>query len=648
MSTVRLDKMPKRATARGQRATVRGKTGVNSRNASWQWGWFPWLSLIGAGGLLVLALADAAGRADAAWADALFWTGLLIVVAPLAFRLLLPSPARGERVALLVLLGILLYAVRYLQYPLGFAFNDEFLQDRTLQDIIATNHLFSPNPLLPISPSYPGLELVTDALSSTTGLSAFHAALLVIGVGRIVIMLGLFLLFERISGSMYVATCAALAYTGNQLFLLFDTQFAYESLAIPLAIAALATLVTALGQERPRRALVGIASCLLIAIVITHHVTSFLVVTFLLLWSLSWRVLRPQGRRRDWLLPGLAGLGMGLAAIGWLFISGAATTGYLTLFLTNYWSDISRLVAGHGALRPLFLHQGPTGTPAWERVLSLVAAALALAGQGVGLWAIWRHWRRAPLGVALGLASLLYPISLALRFMPSGLYTAGRLTGYAFVPLAYVLAMSIQPARAFLRAYGRRHAVLRPIQTRPRAAVLTTMVIVLFCGGIVLDAGQTWKQTPGPYLLAADARSITPEGIDAAAWMLNELGPGHRLATDRTNQVLMGAYGRQQVVTDRSANLDVSPIFTAPHLGPPERALLARGRVRYLVVDDRLAAGLPELGWNFDGIEPGALQHTRPVSRGALDKFAVMPGVNRVYDSGNIAIYDVGVLDGTS
>ena len=68
------------------------------------------------------------------------------------------------------------------------------------------------NPVLPVTGHYVGLPAITDAVSSLTGLKVFGAGILVIGVARLVIMLGLFLLFEDVSGSARVAGLAALFY----------------------------------------------------------------------------------------------------------------------------------------------------------------------------------------------------------------------------------------------------------------------------------------------------------------------------------------------------------------------------------------------------------------------------------------------------
>src|SRR4029078_6319323 len=85
----------------------------------------------------------------------------------------------------------------------------------------------------------------------------------------------------------------------------------------------------------------------------------------------------------------------------------------------------------------------------------------------------------------------------------------------------------------------------------------------------------------------ATSRSIEREGLAAAEWTRALLGPDNRLIADRTNRLLMGAYGEQRPVTGYADKVQVSQIFFAPQLGSAERQILRAGRVRYLVVDPR-------------------------------------------------------------
>jgi hypothetical protein len=50
------------------------------------------------------------------------------------------------------------------------------------------------------------------------------------------------------------------------------------------------------------------------------------------------------------------------------------------------------------------------------------------------------------------------------------------------------------------------------------------------------------------------------------------------------------------------------------------------------------------LGYYYEQGETGAYKHTVPLSLQALAKFNDIPQIDRVFDNGNIVIYDVGGL----
>src|SRR5579862_7459451 len=129
-----------------------------------------------AAGVLLVSASYAAGRAGTggaghAAAVAAFWLGEAVIFAvPAALVLGRREPGEAQAAWVAVALAAATYLVKYLYSPSFFGFPDEFLHLRTLTSLLASHHLFGVNYALPVSPGYPGLEIVTSGLVDLTGL----------------------------------------------------------------------------------------------------------------------------------------------------------------------------------------------------------------------------------------------------------------------------------------------------------------------------------------------------------------------------------------------------------------------------------------------------------------------------------------------
>lgn len=627
------------------------------------WGWLPTLSLTSAVGLFLLALAYNAGRIAAPWADALFWLGMLVIFLPIAGRLLSSGASRRERIALLVVLGMALFLAKYLQYPLYFTYHDEFAHWRTAYDIVASRHLFQKNPIVPISSFYPGLEIATSALSSLTGLSLFAAGNVVIGVGRLVLVLSLYLFYEYIISSARVAGIATLLYMVNPHFLLFDADFSYESFAIPLAMFVLFVVVRRRGESGGRHRGMTLAIWLgLGAVVVTHHVTSYALVAFLLLWTVLsffkkdllltlrhkiadfYASLNPQvhgvfhqshdQEDRDQAGPGWTAF-IGLAmSIGWLIYTGDLAIGYLYPFLSGAVHQLAEIFLSRGPIRPLFQDASGFVAPLWERVMSYASIGLILLGLPSGIFWIWLYKRSNPIVLTLGIVTFAYPLSQVFRLTKAGAESADRATEFLFLSIAFILAIGI-----------REFWLSQTLKWR-RSAIVIGAIAVIFLGQVISGSGPMWFRMPGPYLVIADPRSIEPEGISAAQWSDLYLGGGHRIATDRINGLLMATYGNQWIV--EGVDEVVPPEFTSLQFGSQDKAILQQQDIQYLVIDRRLSTGLPRIGVYFEITASGIKEYNKPIDPAALTKFNGVKNVSLLFDSGNITIYDIEAITNPS
>lgn len=616
----------------GSEAATAGSTeGDEGATRTGTAGWLPALTVTSAAGLLLVALADTAARRGNSWAEALFWTGLATLFVPVAARLLSAHASRRERLGLVTVLGMGFYLAKIMHSPLSFTFVDEFVHWRTADDIARSHHLFHANPLIPVSPFYPGLEIVTSAVMSVSHLPAFPAGVLVVGVARLVLSLALYLFYEQVGRSARVAGIAAVLYMTNPNFLYFDAQFSYESLALPLTIVVLFAVERRLNVRGSYWVGLNVVTILVIAaIVVTHHLTGFALVALLALRAVTAIPGRMAGDGRHGAGPGGVALLALVLTLAWLAYVATLTIGYLAPNFVSAVSQFVHILLGETQARQLFRSSTGQVEPLWQRITGLASVVLLLAGLPLGLVAFWRQHRASAAGLALAIGALAYPVSLGLRLTASGAEISNRASEFVFVALAFVVAVGVTD-------YG-----LSSKSRRMRAWQVLGMVVaatVVLFGGVIVG-WPPWDRLPGPYLLLADSRSVEPQGVGAALWARAQLGPDNRVVADRTNVRLMATYGQQRIVTHLYDNVDASIAFIAPTMGPVQRAVLRNGQVRYLVVDRRLSSGLPPGGVYFEN--DGPFKH--PISAAALAKFDNLKGVDRVFDSGDIVIYDVGRL----
>ena len=554
-----------------------------------------------------------------------FLGGLFIIFMPNLIRLLSRTPTRVERICLLFMLGFALYLADFMRSPSSFSSFDEFLHWRTAADIFRTGRLFSLNSMLPVSPYYPGLELITNAISMTTRISLFHAGIIVTAAAHILMVLALFLFFEQLTKSSRMAGIALLLYMVNQHFTFFDSSYSYETLALPLAILMIYILVRYADGGKNQRWVLATAWLVLVAVIMTHHMTSYVFAGLLLLWAgVSFFRPVPQKIRIHLAVFALSALLLSLAYA--FFLPGNPVWSYLSEYFSSAFGQLGQIITGAGSARPLFsgTEQAP---PIWDKLFITGAIALVTFSLPFGLISLQRLHRENALAITLGLVSLLYPLTQAFRFTSFGTEISDRAAAFLFLPIAYTLTILITH--------------FWPTRTLSRRAIslITSAILVIFLGNIIVATGPNLTNIPGPYLVVADARSIEPEGIQAALWSLHYLGPDNRIATDRINQMLMNTYGEQRSVTDLADSVDVYPLFYSTRFDNADIALLQAGQIRYLVVDTRLSTALPLEDTYFQDDVPQSI-----ISREVLTKFNTVAQINRLFDSGNIVIYDTGAL----
>lgn len=597
-----------------------------------EWGWLPVLTLVGALGLVFVAVANLRWRGGMTGAVEIFWIGLLTIYVPIALRLAFPNTSREERIALIIILALTLYAVKLLNSPLSFKNFDELLHWRTANDIIQTGKLFNSNPVLPVSPYYPGMENIVSALNKIGGFDVYWAGVIVIGIGRIVFVISLYMFYRRVSGSEQLAGIATLLYMANPSFLFFGAMFSYESLALPFAGLAMFAITRWLyGRNSNSFSLTLVMAIAMGAVIVTHHITTYAMLGIVALWTIVDTIhkffYKDDQPHIGW-IPALIAVVFSLI---WILSVAPLTINYLVPEIKNAAASMFSFLSGESSGRVLFSTHVGTKAPLVEQISGYAAILLIMVLLSVGLLQIWkRHIKNIPV-IMLGVGAVGYPVSQAFRLVHTNADIPGRSAEFVFVALSLVMAIGIID-------FVLPHLKLK--ETRK-------YIVVAMVSGIIFmgSAAVGWKPLPpGQYLVSAGARSVDEQSVAAALWARTGLEPDHRIAADRINGVLMLVYGQQYQVTLSEDWIQIPDIFFAPQIGPDEGFILWEGQVEYLVVDRRLSTALPFLGFYFEQSETGAFEYTKPIDPYALSKFDEMENVSRLYDNGNVRIYDVRKL----
>jgi hypothetical protein len=593
----------------------------------WEWGWFPAISFIGAVCFIMMAVGINLARSNGPYHELIFWLGLLPFYSLVTWRLISLQPSRRERVSLVLLVGVGLYLVKLIHSPIYFTFYDELLHYRSAINIISSKQLFLENPLLPISPLYPGLENIAVALVNIGGLDLFSAGVLTILVARVVFVFVLFLFFERTSESHRLAGIATLIYAANPHFVFFDAQFSYESLALVFVVIVFLSIEYRFRHHKDRP--LG-ASLLLIfglcATMVTHHVTSYFLLICLILWAVVAYFFPYPGQSRT-VLFGTASLAL-VAILSWMMYVAIITVDYLVPVLSGALVDLFRVLVREEAGRQLFSSTGGNVLEIWERVIVYGTALIILAGLLVGGLSVLREHRNRTTYLFLGLVGFFYPVTQLLRFSEKGPELASRIGPFMFFGIAFVIAIGV--TKIFNSS--------EPVTWQKRAGI-TAFIVIMFWGNFLVSFPR-WALMPGPYMASADTRSVVANSIDAAIWARDHLGPDQRIAADRINGLLMNAYGQKYQVTGSWESLNVPGIFLSAPFTNVERQTLCDGQVSYLVVDHRFTNSLPLLGFYFEA-EERAGYYQEPLEAAVLEKFKDLDEFSLIYDDGAVLIYQV-------
>lgn len=568
-----------------------------------------------------------------------FYLGLLMVVMPFVLLLTSAGATRSQRVWGSLGLTHLMYLSWFTLSPLlGIHFDENLRVTNLVHLLDGQGSIFEPNAMLPVSPYYPGLELTTTSIAWLTGFPLVVCQVLVVVIARTILVLSLFGLFSAVSGSDRVASIGIALYAANPQFYFFDAQFNYDTLAVALAALTFWAVLRLERMHGTSRALAWstvIAS--LACLTITHHLGSWLTVGALSAWAVLHWFGGERDRARRIGAVALVGVGLTLA---WATAAGSLLPDYLLPLVGNSWEQLVAVVEGQGGGRQVFADSSGAATPWWQMLLLLgSSAAWSLLLVVPALLVLTKRLLDDRLARWLPLAvGGAYPVLLLMRVSPNAAEVSVRVSAYVLMASSLLIAVWLG-TRVWRRPPADRRAARR------RTGAIAVVGAVMIVGGVVLGAGPNWEHQNGPFIPAAQHRSVDKDTIAFARWAQRYLPSGSRFAADTTLHRLVPNYADATPVTYLGGSVNVAALFMADSVGPEEVDLVTDGRIDFVVVDTRLADRPSPNGSLYEPSDTWVSRGVE-VTSAQLGKLGETPGFEPVLEQGPIVVYDVRSLTG--
>lgn len=543
----------------------------------------------------------------------LFWISLSIALfSVIAFLLYYKCEGKIRGIAIyLFLFGLVLYLTYYLQSPGHLHFQDEMNHYQATSIIMDNGNINGTYTITPLGQWYPGLAILNAISSSITKLSIIDAGRIMISLTHSFMLIFIFLFFYNISKNIMLSGLGSLVYLCNPEYINVDAITSYESLAIGLFY--LLILIISLKEQRNNVAISIITIIVLLSLVITHHVTSFMLILYLCVLVLTILYLRLKIDKYLYILFMSATF-----VLGWLVDMASRAVLYLNGIFTNRIKTFLQVIGHLEPTRTLF---AKTLLPRYEIIIdSRFYPATILLLFIIGIYIFFRSSKNRKCSFyTLFLWALIYFATWPF-ILTNGADAAYRSWATLFFGVAYWMAVAI------LALYQKPELIYK--------FLVGLLVAVLFIGGTSIGSNEEIRY-PLTYL-ASDMGAITLDEIRACDWYSASCGINRKILGDRTVGYVFGCYGRQSV--DLGAALKVFyPKYIDSQVSSEIRSHDA------LVVDDRISKLLARSGSYFadknQKYENYPLYGLEiPLPKSSLNKFMNAVDLNQLYDNGNIQI----------
>jgi hypothetical protein len=411
--------------------------------------------------------------------------------------------------ASLLILFVSQQAVFIFSHPTwGYDYLSDSVNDLQLASIISENGHFALGQTGYIRQSYsyyPFLHIFSVALSKASGLSLVFIALYTIPILN-ALLTSIFLYslnFELFGLQDRERNLATLLFGASYFYTYFQSQFVRETFAFPIVLLTLLSAAKVIRHSSRKYWL--LLPILFITVVLSHHISSYVLLVILAIISASFNLIHNSARPNNRLGRTLLLLVATLAS----YVSFVVIEQFTQQIITSFdaLGNIFQKAASAGA-PPLALYDPLRVYSAYSHYG--IIGALVLVG-GVGLLLKIRRGQ-SPVTPGISLATFLvaaFLVCMALRFSSSlgswGYYMALRGTIWAFIGISFVMAEGI--ARVF------KLNSLQPSVSISYKKLLAILLIVC-----VIAAG---KFSQYPFVISAPLTEspVTHSRYVASSWL---------------------------------------------------------------------------------------------------------------------------------
>jgi hypothetical protein len=213
-----------------------------------------------------------------------------------------------------------------------------------------------------------------------------------------------------------------------------------------------------------------------------------------------------------------------------------------------------------------------------------------------------------------------------MRLVPAAWETSNRSSEFLFVGVALILA-AIPAARR---------------RVSPAFVACACAFLAVLCSGGIIAGWPPRTLLALPFRATAGGGSIVPQPAAVADWTRTTLGPGRRfIAPEAVGRELLVNGGQIAYVT--SAPFNAATVLYGTEITSGIVDTLTSRSIGYVAVDRRASGDDSMAGYFFRSQDDSEL-----VDPASIAKFESFPGINRLYDSGDIRVYDVKALRGAA